>query len=216
MRGSKKLHIKLFLGAIVATFVAVLSLAAVRADEQARLDRLQRGIAKQIIRFHIRANSDSDEDQRLKLLVKEKVVEYVGPLLSDSSGIDESRNILSQESENIRQLALDIIRQQGYDYDVTVYFEKSFFPMKTYGDLSFPPGEYEAFRIDIGSSEGKNWWCVLYPPLCFVDSVYADVPDKSRKQLKDCLTDEEYNVVSGKDKVRYRFKYLTFFNKYLE
>jgi len=84
--------------------------------------------------------------------------------------------------------------------------------MKSYGDMTFPPGKYEAFRIDIGEASGRNWWCVLYPPLCFVDAVYGVVPDESKDELKNVLTEDEYRVVSG-EKVQYRFKYLKFLNK---
>ena len=79
--------------------------------------------------------------------------------------------------------------------DVKVYFENCYFPVKSYGDVTFPPGEYEAFRIDIGESAGKNWWCVLYPPLCFVDTVYGVVPDESKDKLKNVLNEEEYHAV---------------------
>ncbi|MGN0317833.1 MAG: stage II sporulation protein R [Lachnospira sp.] len=216
MNRTKCLHIRFIMFIILVTFVAVLSIVVVKAKQQARIDELQKGIADEIIRFHIRANSDSEEDQQLKLLVKERVVEYVKPLLSQSKGIDESRRILTEESDNIRKIALDTIEEEGYNYDVAVYFEESYFPMKMYGDLSFPPGEYEAFRIDIGESAGKNWWCVLYPPLCFVDSVYAEVPEESRKQLEECLSADEYDVVTGNENLEFSFKYLTFLNGIFE
>ena len=83
--------------------------------------------------------------------------------------------------------------------------------MKSYADVTFPPGEYEAFRIDIGDAEGRNWWCVLYPPLCFVDAVYGELPKESKEQLKNVLTDDEYNAIT-KVRYKYRFKYLTFLN----
>ena len=87
--------------------------------------------------------------------------------------------------------------------------------MKTYGDMTFPPGEYEAFRVDIGEAQGKNWWCVLYPPLCFVDAVYGEVPEESKEELKGVLTEEEYSMVSGGN-VKFRFKYLKIFNRFIE
>ena len=97
------------------------------------------------------------------------------------------------------------------NYDVAVYFENSYFPMKSYGDVTFPPGEYEAFRIDIGAHDGKNWWCVLYPPLCFVDTSYGVLPDTSKDTLKNILTEDEYNAITN-TRVEYRCKYLTFLN----
>lgn len=177
--------------------------------------QFQEGIAKEIIRFHVRANSDSDEDQQLKLLVKDSVVTYLEPLLSQSASTQESRQILADHTEEIRQLSLDTLQEAGSDYDVSVYFENSYFPMKSYGDVTFPPGDYEAFRIDIGESQGKNWWCVLYPPLCFVDTSYGVLPDNSKQTLKNILTDDEYNAITN-TRYEYRFQYLTFFNEVID
>lgn len=177
--------------------------------------KVQAGIAKQIIRFHVRANSDSDADQQLKLKVKDAVVTYLQPLLSASESTQMSRQILEDHMEEIRSLALEVLADNGSDYGVKVYFEESYFPMKSYGDVTFPPGVYEAFRIDIGESDGKNWWCVLYPPLCFVDAAYGVLPDESKDTLKNILTDDEYNAIT-KTQCQYRFKVLTFLNDWID
>lgn len=175
--------------------------------------RIQAGIAEQIIRFHVRANSDSENDQALKLKVKDQVVTYIKPLLGESSSIEQSRNILNEHMDEIKNVALNTLKEAGSGYDVKVYFEESYFPMKTYGDVCFPPGNYEAFRIDIGEAEGKNWWCVLYPPLCFVDTSCGVLPDDSKQTLKNILTDDEYNAITEScHEYKYRFKYLTFLN----
>jgi len=176
---------------------------------------VQEDIAKNIIRFHVRANSDSEFDQTLKLKVKDAVVSEMEPLLAASSSIDESRQIIEENKESIINRAKEVLQQEGTDYEVCAYFEKSYFPMKAYGDITFPPGEYEAFRIDIGEAAGKNWWCVLYPPLCFVEAAHGVLPEESKDKLKNVLTEEEYNIVSGKE-VHFRFKYLTFLNQFLE
>lgn len=173
-------------------------------------DVIQRELAEQIIRLHVRADSDSDEAQELKMKVKSSVVAYIEPLLRDSTGIDESRQILYDNIEAIRENALDTLQDNGCEDDVAVYFENAYFPAKSYGDVTFPPGEYEAFRIDIGSASGRNWWCVLYPPLCFVDASYGVLPDESKQELKNILTEDEYNAIT--EKQYYRFKYLKFLN----
>lgn len=177
--------------------------------------QVQAGVAKQIIRFHVRANSDTDEDQALKLKVKDRVVKYMQPMLAQSESIDQSREILNDHIEDIKEVALATLAEEGSDYGVNVYFEHSYFPMKSYADITLPPGEYEAFRIDIGSSEGKNWWCVLYPPLCFVDETYGVLPDESKSTLKNILTDGEYNAIT-ETQYKFRFKYLTFLNDFME
>lgn len=208
----KKRRLSVFIMLIVAISLGV---AGYRGMYHYDATKVQQGIAEQIIRFHVRANSDSEEDQELKLLVKDRIVTYLQPLLSMSESTEESRQILDSHKEEIRQISLETLQEAGSDYDVCVYFENSYFPMKSYGDVTFPPGEYEAFRVDIGESAGKNWWCVLYPPLCFVDTSYGVLPDDSKETLKNILTDDEYNAITN-TQYEYRFKYLTFLNDILE
>lgn len=208
----KKRRLSVFIGIVV---IVTLMLTGYRSTALYDTAKLQAGIAEGIIRFHVRANSDSYEDQQLKLLVKDRVVTYLEPLLAASGSTQESREILENNTDEIRELALQTLQEEGSSYDVSVYFENSYFPMKSYGDITFPPGEYEAFRIDIGESEGKNWWCVLYPPLCFVDTSYGVLPDESKETLKNILTDDEYNAITN-TRYEYRFKYFTFLNKILD
>lgn len=197
---------------ILALSIIMLVIVGIRLYSDTYAAFMQKDIASQIIRFHIRANDDSEEAQNNKMLVKAAVLDYISPKLSQSVSLEESRQILSDESDNIKNVAVDKLRSLGSKEDVSVYFENCYFPMKSYGDMTFPPGEYEAFRIDIGEASGSNWWCILYPPLCFVDAVYGVVPDESKDELKNVLTEDEYRVVSG-EKVQYRFKYLKFLNK---
>lgn len=179
--------------------------------------KIQKEIADSIIRFHVRANSDSEEDQELKILVKNRIVQFLEIELQSAASLDEARNILYDVKDEIAGIALEVIREEGYEYNVNVYFEQSYFPMKVYGDMSFPPGEYEAFRVDIGDAYGKNWWCVLYPPLCFVDSTYSVVPDDTKSQFQDVLSDEAYRAITMDDleenTYEFRFKFLKFLNR---
>lgn len=207
---------KSYLGIISISLATImLVIAGYRLYIDSRQIHIQRGIASNIIRFHVRAESDSDEDQNIKLQVKKAVLDYISPILSQSQSVDESRQLLLCESDNIREVAVSKLRSLGSESDVSVYFENCYFPMKTYGDMTFPPGEYEAFRVDIGDAKGRNWWCVLYPPLCFIDAVYGEVPDESKEELKGVLTEEEYRTVSGEN-VKFRFKYLKFLNAYIK
>ena len=199
---------------VIATAGLILGLNTYKKSESYRT---QKEIADNIIRFHVRANSDSEADQALKLKVKDAVVTYLQGELSDVAGIDEARKILYDDSARIETIADEVIKSEGMAYDVNVYFETSYFPMKTYGDMTFPPGEYEAFRIDIGDAQGHNWWCVLFPPLCLVEQSYSVVPDDSKEQLKGLLSDEAYDTITmqdlDEDEYEVRFKYLTFLNK---
>lgn len=176
-------------------------------------NNMQRNIASQIIRFHVIANSDSEEDQTLKLKVKETLIEAISPNLSHAKSIDEAREILIDNLSVMEEVANQVITDNGYNYTVTASLEYDYFPLKVYGDLSLPPGEYEAVRVEIGSAKGQNWWCIMFPPLCFVDATYSVVPNESKSQLKNVLTDDEYTSVFPQEKhqVRIGFKIINFF-----
>lgn len=148
-----------------------------------------------ILRFHVRANSDSEEDQALKMAVKEDVVTMLRPLLEKCDNVDESKSIIVANLQNIYTAAIHTIVEQGYDYDVKVYVTEEEFPAKTYGDLTFPAGNYQALRIDIGEAKGQNWWCVMFPPLCFIDESTAVVSEEGKEALKRALTSEEYEAL---------------------
>lgn len=145
-----------------------------------------------IMRFHVRANSDTAEDQALKMAVKEDVVTMLKPLLSDCADVKESKNVIVSNMDKIYKTAVNTVVEQGYDYEIKVYVTEEQFPAKTYGDLTFPEGRYQALRVDIGEAKGQNWWCVMFPPLCFVDESTAVVSAESKEDLKKALTPEEY------------------------
>lgn len=166
------------------------------------------GISEKIIRLHVLANSDDEADQALKLKVKDEVVKTFGDTFASAKNKVDAEKLIRENFDNIRDVALKVIEEEGYDYDVHVYLADCMFPTKVYKDLTFPAGKYEALRIDIGTAEGKNWWCVMYPPLCFVDQTYSVVPDDSKKQLEDLLTTREYKSLytDQSTKITYRFK----------
>ena len=138
------------------------------------------------------ANSDSEEDQKLKLEVKDRLVDYMKDILDGAEDVKETKKRITENQETICLVAEQEIQKQGYTYPVSVNLEKCYFPMKTYGDCTFPAGTYEALRVCIGKAKGRNWWCVLYPGLCFADSVNVIVPDEKKQELKNILTEEEY------------------------
>jgi len=177
---------------------------------------LQEGIAGEVIRFHVIANSDSDEDQELKMMVKENVVGYMNDLLREVTTVEETRELILKNLDGIRDKAGQVIEEQGYGYEVTAQLEKCYFPMKSYGDITFPAGEYEALRVCIGKAVGRNWWCVIFPNLCFIDSIHAVVPQEQKEELKNVLTEDEYDsLFSWKDSgdVRITMKVFEFFKQ---
>ena len=142
------------------------------------------------------ANSDSEEDQQLKLKVKEAVIEYMDTYLNQEDlTLAETKRIVEQQKSEIIAVAEQVVEAQGASYSVTAEVTRDYFPIKSYGDVTLPAGEYDAFRIQIGDADGKNWWCVLYPPLCFVDVTYGYVPDSSKRQLENVLDEESYHAV---------------------
>ena len=129
-----------------------------------------------LLRFHIRANSDSEKDQAVKGKVKEEVLAYLKPYLACASSKEESKAVISDHFQEIKQKAEETLLRNGFSEKVNVYFSKEAFPVKKYGEFTFPAGRYEALRIDIGEAKGHNWWCMMYPALCFVEESYAYVP----------------------------------------
>ena len=114
------------------------------------------------------------------------------PLLKDCKSESESKAVVLDNLQNIYTTAINTITEQGYDYPVKVYMTVEEFPAKVYGDLTFPEGKYQALRIDIGEALGQNWWCVMYPPLCFIDDATAVVSDEGKELLRENLSEKEY------------------------
>ncbi len=171
-----------------------------------RAEALQKSIAGEVIRFHVLANSDSSQDQALKLKVRDVLLSYMNELLSDSSGIEETRELLTSHLDEMESLAATCIREQGYTYPVRAALVTDDFPQKTYGDCTFPAGEYEALRISIGNARGHNWWCMVYPGLCFTEESGAYVSEESKELLKHVLTEEEFDLVTEGGKIQFKFR----------
>ncbi len=126
-------------------------------------------IKDEVIRFHVRANSDTEEDQALKLKVRDRILNETKPLFENSKSIEETRAIVKENLNNIKSIAEEVVEQEGKDYKVDIYFGMESFPTRKYGEIVFPAGEYETLLITIGEGKGQNWWCVMFPPLCFVE-----------------------------------------------
>lgn len=121
-----------------------------------------------IIRLHVIANSDSSEDQNLKLKVRDQIIKEVGGL-EKSQSIDESRSYLKSHLNDMEKIAAEVIEENGKEYTATADLGVRWVPAKTYGDMYFPGGNYEALNLTLGKGEGHNWWCVLFPPLCLIE-----------------------------------------------
>lgn len=158
-----------------------------------------------IIRFHVIANSDSEEDQNLKLKVKNEVIEYLYDKLDKSESLEESRQIIKDNMEDVKKIASQVINNSNYSYDVKVELGRENFPDKAYGNIVLPQGNYEAFRVIIGQGEGKNWWCVMFPPLCFVDESKAQVQyEETEEKLKHQINDKDISEENNNTKIKFK------------
>lgn len=122
-----------------------------------------------LIRLHVIANSDSPQDQALKLSVRDQLLASFGQAIQETSSLEEARIVINESLDDLEAAALSEIHRQGYDYPVKAQLGTFTFPTKAYGDMVYPAGSYEALRLVIGEGKGANWWCVMFPPLCFVD-----------------------------------------------
>lgn len=164
-------------------------------------------ISDNVFRLHVIANSDSKKDQNLKYIVRDNVLDYVAQISTTASSKEDIINILQNHLTEIEAIALDTIRKNGFDYSVCVEIGNFSFPTKKYGDIILPPGYYDSLKIQIGEATGQNWWCVMFPPLCFVDVTSGIVPEESKELLQSNLSEEEYNLISEESTdVKVKFK----------
>ena len=203
MKKENKKQIKLwilFCGIAIATLIGI-------HIEGNRTHTLQQGIATEIIRFHVLANSDSEEDQGLKRKVKDEVVAFMQEKLKNVTKKEQAEQVIKEYLGEIKNVAEKVTKREGNGETVTTALTKKDFPVKVYGDTVFPAGKYETLQIEIGNAKGKNWWCVMFPSLCMVDESYTVVPKEAKKKLKEHLTEEEYESIQmEQNSVKYRLK----------
>jgi stage II sporulation protein R len=162
-------------------------------------------IANSVIRLHIRANSNDIKDQQLKLKVRDRILKEAGQMFDNSKDIAIAREYTEENLNTITEIAKDEIRKNGYNYNVRTSFGKADFPTKIYGDMTLPAGTYEALVVEIGSGKGENWWCVMFPPLCFVEEAYAGIDEESEEILIQNLGEDTYSALKD-GKVQIKFK----------
>lgn len=208
----KKLNFILILTILVFIYIALLSFNYSKA--------VSSNLSDSVFRLHIIANSDSSADQELKLKVRDNIINYMNTLTSSSSDKKDVISMVNNHLDSFKEIALNTLKENGYNYDVNIEIGNFNFPTKTYGDISFPAGNYDALKIEIGDAIGQNWWCVLFPPLCFVNSSTGVVPDDSKNTLKENINSESYEIISEGNKskntsdIKIKFKIIEFFNNF--
>lgn len=191
---------------LVSVMIGVVATSVVTSYAQ----KTMADITGNVVRFHILANSNSEDDQALKLNVRDDVSTFLASLLEDAESVEETKYIISQNLKNIEEEAQKSIKKHGYTYSATAVLDKFDFPQKSYEDATFPAGIYDALRITIGDGAGNNWWCVLYPQLCFSFSEKGEFSAESENKLKNVLTDDEYDLITSKN-FEFKFKILELF-----
>lgn len=187
----------------------ILSMSQVQKKQEALAARL----SPSLLRFHILANSDSGEDQQVKLEVRSLILDYMQEHLRSDAGKEETMQYLADNKAEVEQAADRYLEQKGFGYQASLELANCYFPARAYGDMLFPCGYYDAARITLGSGKGHNWWCVLYPRLCFVDAVCSEVPKESEQTLKEELEQGDYLALrDNRPEIKIRFLMLPFFN----
>lgn len=175
---------------------------------EARVAALQEDLAGEVFRFHVIANSDSDQDQALKYQVRDQVIAYMRRSLGEEDvSLEETKEWAGEHLREIEEVARKALKEAGSSERVKARVARVYFPDKRYGEIWFPQGYYEALQIRLGKAGGQNWWCVLYPNLCFTGSVCGVVTEEGRQDLEEALTAEEYQMVTAASD----FKIKTFF-----
>lgn len=153
----------------------------------------QSNVPEESIRLRILANSDSPQDQQIKRIIRDRVIAYVSQWAQDAKGVDDARGVIRSHLPALQQLVRDTLEEKGFTYDSDVQLGPTDFPTKMYGTQVFPAGTYEAVLITLGNSTGSNWWCVMFPPLCFVDISNGDIAvqkEENQSQLEQVKAEE--------------------------
>ena len=165
----------------------------------AEVTETQKSLAKEVLRFHVIAESDSAEDQRIKLHVRDAVLCYMKLHMSEAEhkSAHSTKAWVKKHQKELVKTADKVLKKEDVSYRAQAEVTTCYFPDKRYGDIIFPEGDYEALRITLGSGNGHNWWCVLYPSLCFTNATCAVVDEDGKKELKEALSAEEYEMVTA-------------------
>lgn len=168
------------------------------------------GLYNKLIRLHVLANSDSEEDQALKLKVRDAVLDYTNNVITDCGDVETAKETIEKNKEEIEAVCAAVIKDEGFDYPVTVMLGYEKYPEKTYNSFTLPSGDYYSVRVMIGEAEGHNWWCVLFPPLCV-----GAAKDERSVMAAAGLTKNEVDILTENEGEKYvlKFRVVEFFRR---
>lgn len=162
-------------------------------------------ISEDVFRLHIIANSDNEEDQALKLKVRDAVLQKGQNVFTNCNSLDEIINSCESNIDSFEKTARECIKNNGYNYSVNVYVDKEYFNTRKYEEITLPSGIYNALKIEIGEAKGHNWWCVMFPAICL--SAVSD------SEINDILDEDEIELIHSDNKFEIRFKIVELYEK---
>lgn len=202
-----KLHFKKFI------VIFILFLLFILISSYSYANSISKELSSNIFRLHIIANSDSKEDQELKLKIRDNIISYLNTKTKECATKKEVTKIISDNIYELQKIAIKTIKENGYDYNVTLEIGNFYFPTKYYGNISMPSGNYDALKIKVGDGNGQNWWCSLFPALCFTEVPNGIVDKKTENILKNNLNLEEFELLTSKSTTtKIKFKLIELFN----
>lgn len=165
-----------------------------------QMKEAQNQIAAKVIRFHVRANSNEEKDQELKLKVRDEIISKTRKYFQNCSNKSDAEQMILEHEQDILKIAREVVEREGEEKAVKIRYQREKFPLRIYGDYAFPPGIYDTLRIDIGKAEGRNWWCVMYPSLCYIDESEVLFDSKTREPLERVVGEKAYRQMKMKNK----------------
>ena len=193
--------------------LAILLFLYLFISAQSYVTAVSSNLSNSVFRLHVIANSNTENDQSLKLKVRDSLIEYMNNICSNCSTKDEAITIAQAHKSDFKKIAEQTILENGFNYSVKINIDNFYFPTKNYGDISLPAGLYDALRVEIGEAKGENWWCVMFPSLCFIDISSGIVDDEAKENLEENLEEESYAIISNKQNtnIKFKFKLIEFF-----
>lgn len=169
---------------------------------------MSESISQKVFRLHILANSDSDEDQQLKLRVRDKILQESEKMFSSCNSVDEAINISRESIDKLKNISRQVIAYYNYDYDVRAYVTKEYFETREYDNFTLPAGIYDCLKIEIGQGKGHNWWCVMYPSVCIsgcMDDFDSTLTEDEKRLIESDNYVIKFKVVEIYEKIKSKF-----------
>lgn len=175
---------------------------------------ISNSLENNIFRLHIIANSDSIEDQSLKLKIRDNIISYLEKICDNCKSKTDFKDVINNNLDNLKQIAENTVNECGFNYKIKLEIDNFYFPTKEYGNISLPAGYYDGLKIKVGNAIGQNWWCSLFPPLCFTDISSGIVEDEAKDNLEKNLSKEEFSIISSSNSIyKLKFKLIEFLNE---